>query len=75
MDTCKMNLLKKNKIKSKKNPQPKNLKNAMYRWKEISLKQVIRGKKNKVKTGLELFTCWQGYSNKWRTDKILIIIP
>ena len=31
MDTCKMNLLKKKIIKNKKNPQPKNLKNAMYR--------------------------------------------
>ena len=32
---------------------------------------IIRGKRNKVKTGL--FTSWQGYSNKWRKHKILII--
>ena len=30
---------------------------------------------NKVKAGVGLFTCYQGYSNKWKTDKILIIIP
>ena len=35
--------------------------------------QVIRGKRYRVKTGV--FTCWQGYSNKWRTHKILIITP
>ena len=38
--------------------------------KKLSYIKVIRDKKNKVKTGL--FTCWQGYSNKWRKPKILI---
>ena len=51
------------------------LKDAMSRWKEISLWQVIRWKRKKVKIGLSHFTCSQGYSNKWRTDKILIITP
>ena len=34
-----------------------------------------QGKRNKVKTALGLFTCLQGCSNKWTTEKILIITP
>ena len=34
-----------------------------YMWK-FSYMEVIRGKWNKVKTGL--FTSWRGYNNKWR---------
>ena len=31
--------------------------------------------KEQSKAALGLFTCWQGYSNKWTTEKILIITP
>ena len=36
---------------------------------------MYKSNRNKVKTGLGLFTCLQGYSNTWKTDKILIITP